>query len=330
MRSLHAVAATTFAALLAVVLMGAFAAPAEVRAADEPPGATPAREPGAAPAVAPSVAPPVEPTAQAAPASIRVATFNIRYANDADGANAWSRRRALVLGILRDGDFWGLQEALPSQVREVAEGLPEYRVLARSREKDPAEGEACPILYRADRWELDAADHGTFWLSETPDEAGSRSWDSSLPRICTYGRFVAKSGARAIYVFNAHLDHQGATARLESARLVARRIAARRHAGDPVVLLGDFNCGPVSAPLQALVGGDAPLLRDAWRMTNPDAAEQPTFNGWAEACAGERIDHILFAGALDVESAAIDAARRGGRWPSDHAFVRAEFVWRAP
>jgi endonuclease/exonuclease/phosphatase family metal-dependent hydrolase len=260
--------------------------------------------------------------------SVRVGTFNIRYANDADGENAWRHRRATVCGILGDGDFWGLQEALPSQVDEIRAARPEYGVVARTREADPAKGEACPILYRSDRWTLDPADHGTFWLSETPEVAGSRSWDSSLPRIATYARFTAKEGGRGIYVFNAHLDHKGEQARLESAELLARRIAARRHAGDPVILLGDFNCGPASEPVRALLGDGALALRDAWRETNPAAPEQPTFNGWADACSGERIDFILAAGALDTESASIDAAKRDGRWPSDHAFVRAEFVWR--
>jgi endonuclease/exonuclease/phosphatase family metal-dependent hydrolase len=264
-------------------------------------------------------------------ASIRVGTFNIRYANEGDGPNAWRHRRALALGILRTADFWGLQEAVPEQVRDIEQGCTEFKLLSRSREMDPAKGEACPILYRADRWELDPTEHGTFWLSETPEVAGSKSWDSSLPRICTFARFTARTtaGVRALYVFNIHLDHRGPAARLESAKLVAQRIKARKHA-DPVILLGDFNCGPASEPVKVLLGDAALGLRDAWRETNPEAPEQGTFNGWAEKCGDERIDWILFAGGLDVESASIDADKREGRWPSDHAIVRAEFVWRAP
>jgi len=266
--------------------------------------------------------------------SIRVGSFNIRYANEGDGPNAWRHRRAMVLGILRAADFWGVQEALPEQVRDIEQGCTEFKVLARTREADATKGEACPILYRADRWELDAAESGTFWLSETPEVAGSKSWDSSLPRVCTFARFTArKMGAgdgapRALYVFNVHLDHRGEQSRLEAAKLVAARIAARKHA-DPVILLGDFNCGPGSAPIKALLGHATLGLRDAWRETNPDAPEQGTFNGWAESCGTERIDWILVGGGLDVESASIDADKRDGRWPSDHAIVRAEFVWRA-
>ena len=264
---------------------------------------------------------------QAAPAPIEVGTFNIRYANDGDGVNAWSHRRGIVLAIVREGDFWGLQEALPSQVSDIERGAPAMKVLVRSREKDASKGEACPILYRADRWTLDESDHGTFWLSETPDAAGSKSWDSSLPRICTFARFTERGGGRSLYVFNTHLDHQGPKARLEAARMVAARIAARRH-DDPVVLVGDFNCGPTSEPVQALLGAKPAFLRDAWRTAHPEAPEQGTFNGWEPACGAERIDWIMVGGALEVRSADIDAEKRDGHWPSDHAFVRARLSWK--
>jgi len=258
-------------------------------------------------------------------APIEIGTFNIRYANDGDGVNAWSKRSNLVLSILNAGDFWGLQEALPSQVEQIARALPEWKMIVRTREKDPAKGEACPILYRADRWRPDPQECGTFWLSESPESAGSRSWDSSLPRICTFARFTSVSDARAITVFNLHLDHQGTRARLEAARLVAARIGARKHSHEPFVVLGDFNCGPSSNPIKHLLSEANLGLQDAWRVTHRDAAEQPTFNGWRERCEGERIDWILASPTLVVEHAEIDAAKRDGRWPSDHALIRARF-----
>ncbi|MEY2713930.1 MAG: hypothetical protein RIT24_273 [Planctomycetota bacterium] len=257
------------------------------------------------------------------PPAIEIGTFNIRYANDNDGSNAWRHRRELVVSILKEGDFWGLQEALPSQVDELARALPEWKMVVRSRDKDSTTGEACPILYRADRWTLDPAASGTFWLSESPAEPGSRSWDAALPRICTFARFTPAAGGAGLTIFNVHLDHKGTQARLESAKLLAKRIAARAHADEPFILLGDFNCGPTSDPLKHLLADRSLALQDAWRVTHPDAAEQPTFNGWRERCEGERIDWILASSTLSVEHSAIDASKRDGRWPSDHAIVRA-------
>jgi len=36
-------------------------------------------------------------------------------------------------------------------------------------------------MYKTERFEL--VDSGHYWLSETPEVAGSKSWDSSLPRM---------------------------------------------------------------------------------------------------------------------------------------------------
>ncbi|MFM7050685.1 MAG: endonuclease/exonuclease/phosphatase family protein [Planctomycetota bacterium] len=255
-----------------------------------------------------------------------VGTFNIRYANDGDGPNAWRHRAPLVLDVLKEGDFWGLQEALPAQVAEISAALPAYGVLSRTREQDPARGEACPILYRTARWALDPEDHGTVWLSDAPRTAGSRAWDAALPRIATYARFTERATGRGIYVFNTHFDHKGPEARLESARLLLRLIGGRAWP-DPVVVLGDLNTGPGSAPVSTLLREPVAALRDAWRTANPEAPEQGTFSGWGDGLGRERIDHIFFSAGLTVSDAAVDTRRPGGRWPSDHAPVRATLAF---
>src|SRR5690625_7988514 len=68
-----------------------------------------------------------------------------------------------------------------------------YTTLFRSgvgRDADGG-GEYSAILYRKSRFEV--LDQGTFWLSQTPDQAGSAGWDAVLPRIATYGRFEDKN-----------------------------------------------------------------------------------------------------------------------------------------
>lgn len=285
--------------------------------------------------VALSIATQALPPTPAPPSSdeITVGTFNIRYANDGDGANAWHHRRGMVAEILREGEFWGLQEALPAQVDEVLADCPRFKAISRTREQDPAKGEACPILYDHARWEVDAKEQGTFWLSTTPEVAGSRSWDSSLPRIATFARFIERTPAsgltpRAIYIFNVHLDHRGETARVEAARLVADRIAARAHA-DPVVLVGDFNCAPTSDPIKAVLSNPKACLRDCWRAAHPAAPEQGTFNNWGERCGDMRIDFVLASCELVIRSCEVDLRKPRGRWPSDHAPVRATLAFAA-
>ncbi len=275
------------------------------------------------------------------PIGLEIGSFNIRYANQADGPNAWSSRKDLVVAALARGDFWGLQEVLPEQRRDLAAALPDYGVVGRSRDADEATGEACLILYRRERWELDAASERTLWLSETPEIPGSRSWDASLPRIVTLARFTERSSGRAIVIANLHLDHRGPESRRRAIEVVTSALleaSGASRADDaapaqsspprpPIVLVGDFNTGPSSPPLRSLLDHRALDLVDAWRVANPDAPEQPTFNGWRDQYEGERIDFILASQALPIEAATIDTTRPNGRWPSDHAPIRARFRW---
>ena len=196
---------------------------------------------------------PVAPDETVVECAASVGTFNIRLDTAADGANAWPSRTDMVVQVLGSAEVWGLQEALPHQVEELTRRLPHMDALWRTRDADPARDESCPILFDRRVWTVDPEEQGTFWLSDEPSVPGSRSWDSSLPRICTYARLI-RHGTEpcALYVFNVHLDHRGAVARRESARLLRERIGMRSHP-DPVVVVGDFNAGPESPPLLLLL-----------------------------------------------------------------------------
>ncbi|HVS12725.1 MAG TPA: endonuclease/exonuclease/phosphatase family protein [Thermoanaerobaculia bacterium] len=248
-------------------------------------------------------------------------TFNVRYGTADDGPNHWDLRRELVFATLRqhDYDFIGLQEALPFQIEEIASVLPDHEVLYRTREADPSEGEACAIFYWADRWQLDPRRRGTFWLSETPEVPASRSWDSSLPRIATWGLFSHRESGARVFVFNTHFDHRGQMARERSAELLRDR-AASEAGGAPLLVMGDFNAGETNRAITLLRRrSDAGLeLVDSFRLVHPDASEVYTGNGWARREEGEKIDGIFVSAGTEVLAAAILRPRLDGRAPSDH------------
>ena len=128
---------------------------------------------------------------------IKAMTFNIRLSRAHDGANAWPHRRELVVEVIRGfaGDFVGLQEAWPEQIAYLAQSLPQYRYIGRSRERDGVEGEAIPLFYRHERWSLDPHEQGTFWLSDTPEVPGSTSWGNQIPRVVTWGDSPRRAAA---------------------------------------------------------------------------------------------------------------------------------------
>lgn len=258
------------------------------------------------------------PGCAAEPATVNVLSFNIRYDNPGDKENRWAKRTDIVHEQIARAapDFVGMQEVLPNQRADVAKMIGDrFASLSRTREADPDKGEACTLWYRTDRWRLDDTDHGTFWLSETPEVPGSKSWDSSLPRLCTWGRFIDKQTGRALYVFNTHFDHRGEQARRQSAKLIAERIKSRKHIDEPAILTGDLNAGEDSAPIATL--RDAGFI-DTFRAVHPDAKIVGTFNGFAGKSDGAKIDYIFTDGPARAIASKIHADAIDDRWPSDH------------
>ena len=175
---------------------------------------------------------------------------------------------------------------------------------------------------------FDKLDGGHFWLSETPDEVGSKSWDSSLPRMTTWVRLKdKKAGGTPILFVNTHFDHRGPTARLESARLVRARLGELGR-GCSIVVTGDFNAAEASKPYTALFGevdGEASPVVDSYRTAHPDRKpDEGTTTGFrAGPSQGGRIDWIGVSRDWTVVTAGIDRTARDGRTPSDHFPVTA-------
>ena len=268
------------------------------------------------------------------PLGVKAMTFNIRYSAAADGPDAWPRRREMVVEVIRrfDGDFVGIQEALPDQVAYLREALPAYRLIVRSRLADPQQGEAVPLLYRHERWRLDESQQGTFWLSDTPEVPASTTWGNGIPRIVTWGRFVESKTGGAVYVYNVHFDHASEPSRQKSAILLAQRIAGRKNP-DPVILTGDFNCGESSNAIRCLKGeqDQSPIkLLDTFRLQHPDEKVVGTFGEFRGTRDGEKIDYVFALPGVEVLGAEIVYSNRDGRYPSDHYPVTAEMALPMP
>lgn len=268
---------------------------------------------------------------------VNLLTFNLRYGTAPDGPNVWANRRDIAFDVMRhsQADFIGFQEALPSQITEIAQALPGYAWVTRSREVDETRGEAVPIFYRKDRWQMTTS--GTFWLSETPETPGSKTWGNTLPRVATWGRFVEKGTGRPVFVFNVHLDHQSQPAREKGTALVLQRMsdvtkdAAARDCRMPALaLMGDFNSGEDNPVVQYAKGQGAtpPMtLVDTFRVAHPDAKEIGTTHNWAGKVSTEKIDYIFTLPGVKVLRADIIRDNKDGRYPTDHFPVMAEVAF---
>ena len=252
---------------------------------------------------------------------LKVMSFNIRLGVANDGKNRWDLRKELVVKTIREynPDLLGLQEVFPMQEEYLRENFPEYSYYGRSRLVDPKEGEACSVMFRKERFE--PMEQATFWLSETPEEPGSKSWDSSLPRIANMISLQDKqAGGKKLVLINTHFDHRGKVAREEAAQIIRGRVTELKK-GTPVVITGDFNSGEGSKPYQSLVGGN---IIDTFRKVHPGRTEEEsTFTAWTGRLIGNRIDWVLCSSNFRVGSAEINRTNENGRYPSDHYPVTA-------
>ncbi len=266
--------------------------------------------------------------------TLRAMSFNIRLGVAQDGENHWDKRKDFVVKTIASykPDFVGTQETFDFQAAYLGEKLPDFTYVGRSRQKD-GKGEHCGIFFRTSRF--DKLVEGHFWLSETPDQPGSKSWDSSLPRMATWLKLWDRSNEQSFYLINTHFDHRGATARTESAKLI-RNFTSQLPDGSQVVITGDFNAGVKTNPYEALFGDDhnssiikqSPVV-DTFVATNQQAGENDgTFNGFKGTQTGPRIDWIATSRNVEVIAATIDRTSFEGKFPSDHFPVVAEIRLR--
>jgi len=261
------------------------------------------------------------------PMDLRVMSFNIRFGTANDGPNSWPHRAELVKQVILDftPDLLGGQEVMAFQGKALREALPGYGFIGVGRADGKEGGELCPVMYRKDRFE--PLDSGTFWLSETPEVPGSKSWDSSLPRIATWAKLKDRRSGQTLLFCNTHFDHRGPEARLQSARLLQQRLPKLAD-GAPLIVTGDFNANEDSQPYKTLTqpeNGQGIAFADSYRVVHPQRTDREvTYNGFKPVEQGSRIDWILYSpGQLKAQEAAIVRTQYDGRLPSDHYPVTA-------
>lgn len=129
--------------------------------------------------------------------AVRVGSYNIRFSDgDRGTSNDWDVRKTDLVAQVRrlDLDALGLQEVCPDQAEYLRANLTEFGFVGEHRNADLKNGEASPVLYRKSRFE--ALKSGTFWLSETPEAPGSKSWGTACPRVCTWALLAERGGRR--------------------------------------------------------------------------------------------------------------------------------------
>lgn len=286
------------------------------------------------------VAPPKALAARADGAlELRLMSFNVRYETREDpGDRSWRERIPGATRMIRrlQPDCVGVQEALHGQVADLWASLPDYAFFGMGRNDGRRNGEYSGIFYQKSRFKSDSADCGTFWLSDTPEVPGSRTWGNEIPRVAAWIRLIDLATGRGFYIFNTHWDHKNQLARERAALLIASRIDARTHADEPVALLGDFNSNETNPGIIYLTGNRVKVagaervwangLLDTYQTLHADEKNRRTLHFWRGSREGAlKVDHILVSRGAQIEESEIITEEQP--MISDHFPVTARVVF---
>jgi endonuclease/exonuclease/phosphatase family metal-dependent hydrolase len=263
---------------------------------------------------------------------LRVVSFNVRTSGAKDGENAWAKRRDIFFAEVARlaPDLIGFQEVREDQHDAIVERMPGHAFVGVARDDGKRKGEWSMIGFRRERFENLGG--GDFWLSETPEIAGSKSWDAALTRICTWVRLRDRVTQRTFLYANTHFDHKGVIAREKAAGVIAARV--RELARDePLILTGDFNVNEDTKAYAVIAkpaaDGGAAWLIDSYREVHPQRQpEEASFHAFKGTRIGSRIDFIFHSRELKAVTATIERdVSPDGRYPSDHYPVTAVLEW---
>ena len=216
--------------------------------------------------------------------------------------------RPAVVGVQEATDTW--ISILRSRLKDV------YTVVGEGRN---AEGhdEFSAILYLTDEFNL--LDSGTKWLSNTPDQKGSKLPESYYIRIMTYVHLECKSDGKQFLHANTHLDYTVKTedeaTQVAQMQILLNEIAKLNLGEIPTVITGDFNAKVNTLVYQKMI--EEGYTDAAAHIAAEDRA--PTYHGLM-ATTGEprHIDFIFAKGLANDNLYRICTERVDNENVSDH------------
>jgi endonuclease/exonuclease/phosphatase family metal-dependent hydrolase len=203
---------------------------------------------------------------------------------------------------------------LKNQLDDISNALPEYTRYGKGRDDGSDKGEHSAIYFKKDKFNI--LKKGDFWLSQTPDKP-SLGWDATCcNRICSWVQLEDKKTKKRFYFFNAHFDHQGKQARVESGKLMLQKI--KEIAGnEPVIFTGDLNGDHKSEWYQTVANSNT--LKDTYTKVKYPYANNASFNAFGGSKnRTEIIDHVFTTRHFEVDKWGVLTDTYFGKFPSDH------------
>jgi endonuclease/exonuclease/phosphatase family metal-dependent hydrolase len=260
---------------------------------------------------------------------------NIRVALPEDDAigRGWAARKKACIKLIKaqNADLIGFQEVLKVQAEDLKYELPNYGCFGFEGPEMDLNPETYNgiaknlVMYAKKRYEMISA--GCYWLSETPEIGGSKSWNTARARHVNWLRLKDKKTGKQFRIMAVHLDHKDQEARNKQGQLIVKE--SSQYAEDfPQLLVGDFNVDATNPVYKIITDGN---WKDTYRSIHGDLEPGATFHNFlgkeysksTEKKTG-KIDFIFGKGNIKTSNAKIIDDMVDGIYPSDHYFVTAE------
>ena len=252
--------------------------------------------------------------------NLRVVTFNVRCMDDTYGFV--KGRSQLIVSALKQyrPDSFGVQEATEQWLTILEENLgDEYGIVSQMRE-DGDGAEASAVFYLKEKFDL--IESGTLWLSDTPEEFGSKFELSGCPRIATWAVLQNKQTGKTYTHINTHLDHLLESVRVKQIKVLKTKIEELKTKGYPVICTGDFNTKEGADAYSEMEGC---LLDSKYVAKNSDKGA--TFTNYGRDIISRKpIDFIFVSDEVKVDTYKIIDEKIANMYLSDHYGICVDFI----
>lgn len=253
--------------------------------------------------------------------AVRIISQNLRCNNDLYGFV--KNRAQFVCAMFKnyEPDSFGVQEATEKWLDLLDEALGENYARVGKPRNGSKNTEYSAVYYRTDKFEL--VDEGTIWLSKTPDEFASKSFCSSMPRICTWATLKNKETGFVYTHVNTHLDHLLEYTRSKQADVLLSKIDDLKKTG-AIVCTGDFNADEKEEAYQKMTAA-----LDDCRLAAKETESGKTFHnyGRGDAFHSTAIDFVFVTKGTQVERYKIIKDTVDGMYLSDHYGIMADIIF---
>ena len=227
----------------------------------------------------------------------------------------WEQRIKYIKEILHtlDYDILGTQELPLNKFNDLSLYLKNYYAFGLARNDKSLKDELSAIFISKKRFNI--ISEQTFWLSNTPNDIGSKLKLSIYPRICTLALLEDKQTNKHILFANTHLDHLLPRTRKNQIKQLINIINEYKGNTNPLIFItGDFNTTIKSNAIKYLLDSTLNIKS----VYNKDTFNTIHFFKGKVNNNSEPIDHIFVDNRTTIIDYNIINYDIDGVYPSDH------------